>query len=644
MIQGLRGVAVLLVILFHFDLGIANGFLGVDIFFVVSGFVISRLIHNRLKNGSFTFKEFYFSRFNRLFPTLAFVVLATLIFSAIFTNPTAFQTTWQTGLSALFGLSNLTAQIVSTDYFAPDSAANALLHTWSLGIEEQFYLFLPLVLFAIYRTVKSFVHTTATFISVASLTSLALFISSDNWEQIPVLGALLGYYSPITRAWEFGVGILVYFLTDQKIKYFRRISAIFPALGTILVSLASLGDFQILSIPIWVNYVLAVFGAALILFAGVTSARATPLLSSPTLRWLGDRSYSLYLWHWPLAAISSFYFDLGINPLTLILILTLGTISHFSYMYLERDFRIFLVTKSGKFFPLGILMAATSFVAIAAVLPGSISPETTRQHEQRLERPIIYDYLCHDQNKVCSSSGQVMDFSKGGQNVYLVGDSNAAHHFPGLVLASKTVGMNLYSLTASGCKGLDLDMRLLQIRGENARIPKCQNFENWVMETLSSAPAGVVILGFSLEYVENPFFDDQVSLVELVWTLNDFQKFTQEAGHRLIIVEPIPFWNGQYYEYNPDLIASISSNGTIKAPNKTWKESFGEIDTWPGLQLSRDTLIFETHEILCEAESCPLIKDGKFLYRDSTHISVYASENMSLQWAKILEAVRVPVR
>ena len=632
-IQGLRGVAVALVVLYHFDLAFPNGYLGVDVFFAISGFVISRLIHEQLQQKSFSFKAFYLARLLRLFPALAATVLVTFTASLFLANESASQKTWITGIASLFGVSNVVAQLVSTDYFAESSRANPLLHTWSLGVEEQFYLALPLVMFLIYRIRRSFVNVGLLLIGLVALVSFVLFVLSDAWQGLPFWGSVFGYYSPITRAWEFLSGGLAYLLRIKipdptKIAY---LLTFWP--GVALLATSMMASVSEQGLPSWINYLAAVGGTSLVLYSQGSFVKQNVFLSSRPMIWLGDRSYSIYLWHWPLVVIWGWSF---VNPntmssfLLLALLLSIGAVS---YWCLEVHVRRRLVSIAPRHLIKGtIAFAITLSLAMAAAYT-YLPREDSELYSQRTALPIIYEAGCHDKMTICLDELPIASFITKDRNVYLVGDSNAAQHYPGLDLATNELNLNLYSLTASGCPGLSINVK----GGDGSfQEAKCEIYRAWLNHKLTEAPEGTVVLGFTLDYVEDWNLGIEEARNSLGKALGEFQSLARKNGHRLIVIEPIPYWGGDYTNFTPELLPR-SVPDPLAFRYESWRDSLGPISKWPNFNLETETKILPTHGSLCPGgELCYVFKNGKFNFRDATHITTYFSETMVGGWKYVL--------
>ena len=630
-IQGLRGLAVVLVILYHFELAFPNGYLGVDLFFVVSGFVISRLIHSQLAAETFSFGSFYFSRFMRLFPALSVVVIFTIGISAVVSNKSSFEVSWSTGMSALLGVSNVTAQLLSADYFATDSRANSLLHTWSLGVEEQFYLVLPLALYFLYSRSRNFRLSALTAVSTASLVSFALFISPRAWGEIPYVGAFLGYYSPVVRVWEFGAGVAVYLISLKSKALPPLITRLLVTVGLLLSFFASSFSPTVFGVSARWATVLVVVGTSLVILSQSDPDKQSRALSWRPLTWLGERSYSLYLWHWPLLVLGQSMGLTGVAA-TIGTLITVGLTSFISHRFFEQKARSFQVKNSRPLLAAASILLSLGLASAAGPLAAALLSAEGVANDQRLERPYSYEAGCHDKLIVCFRGVPTNDVpSTSAVNVYLVGDSNAAHHLPGIELASANIGLDVFSLTASGCSGLRPELN----RNEE-KILACKSYSHWIRSELSNMEPGIVILGFSMQYVEEWGQSQKDSLDSIRASLHEFETFSLETGHSLIIAEPIPHWTGKYPHYEPDLLPRVALS-RITNPYQSWKQDYGDIKLLIGKESALVTNVFQTHELLCVLERCTIFDSGKFLFQDATHITVYASEQMSSEWQETLE-------
>lgn len=328
-IQGLRAIAVLAVILNHFseDL-LPSGFLGVDIFFVISGYVISASMYDRLaRDASGFFVNFYAARVKRLLPALIFCVLITG--SAISYVDPAPENSLKTGVAALLGVGNLYLYFLQADYYAASTAFNSFTQTWSLGVEEQFYLVFPAIFFWLHRLGRlKGARILTVFVLVASLASLSSFIYLHQDHP------LASFYLLPCRAWELGAGFLAFIFqrryADAGTSIRRWVTPILCAL--LLLVLAFPASYVLIST------VLAVMLTALIILDTDSRSLARILLSNRFLVFIGTISYSLYLWHWSVLVLSRWTIGVDVYTMPFQLVAVL-VVSVFSYKYIERPLR-----------------------------------------------------------------------------------------------------------------------------------------------------------------------------------------------------------------------------------------------------------------------------------------------------------------
>lgn len=291
-IDGLRAVAILLVIAFHaFPSLLKGGFVGVDIFFVISGFLISSIIITNLQTDNFSFTEFYKRRIRRIFPALLLVLLSSAVAGWYFLSPGEYAGLGKDMAGGAGFVSNL-VQWSESGYFDLAADSKPLLHLWSLGIEEQFYILWPLTLWFAWKRKWNVIYVTATILLLSFLLNVELV------QAYPVST----FYSPATRIWELLVGAVLARSTGQgvtqtsKHKWVKQGLGIFGGLS-IVAAVATLDKDK--SFPGWWA-LLPTIGAASIIYAGPHSWLNKAFLSNRMMVWIGLISYPLYLWHWPL--------------------------------------------------------------------------------------------------------------------------------------------------------------------------------------------------------------------------------------------------------------------------------------------------------------------------------------------------------
>ena len=344
-VDGLRAIAVLAVIIFHINKSlIPGGFVGVDIFFVISGFLISLHILKDIERDKFSLLEFYRRRIKRLALPLLVMVAVTMLAAAVLMLPSDFKHAADSALYALLSLANLYFWLFQdTSYFAADSNSLPLLHLWSLGVEEQFYIFWPILLMFTYRRTR-----TKAFVLLASLAALVSFAFGEFWFQHD---ASFTYYMLPARAGELLLGALVAMLVLREVPHRlpKKLTTPLAVIGLLLVvfSMLLLNEDQVFPGG---RALLPTLGAAVLIFVGHCGRnRITQLFQFEPLVWVGLVSYSAYLWHWPLLAMLRYeHISIGLLTGSLVFAATLW-LAFLSYMLIEEPARLWDATVSRIF-------------------------------------------------------------------------------------------------------------------------------------------------------------------------------------------------------------------------------------------------------------------------------------------------------
>lgn len=338
-IDGLRAIAVLAVVLFHAGFGCPGGFVGVDIFFVISGFLITSLIWKDLESGCFTFANFWERRARRIVPALVVVTMATLAAGWFLLLPADFKSLGRASASqAVFGAN--VHYWRDSGYFAGNADEKPLLHTWSLAVEEQFYLIVPFVLWAMFRTAK--MRSRNVVLKVLAVSFVASFaLSIHGVARHPNAT----FYLLPTRAWELLLGSLIAFLPSNPSLLAGRNRREFIALAGLALILVPVFTYTPKTPFPGIAALPPCLGAALLIWANGQVAGSVPtvagaLLANRPFVFIGLISYSLYLWHWPFLAFSKYSSLQGVTPSQRASMLGLGLLfAILSWKYVETPFR-----------------------------------------------------------------------------------------------------------------------------------------------------------------------------------------------------------------------------------------------------------------------------------------------------------------
>lgn len=457
-VDGLRAVAVLAVVIYHIQESLLpGGFAGVDVFFVISGFLITGNLHRQMSEGKFTFKDFYKRRLLRIFPPLIIVILATVLIGQFIMLPEDFAAMTESALASILSVANIYFLVfLDTSYFAADASVHPLLHIWSLGVEEQFYIFWPFLLLAFLKT------------GVRGLAIMTLIIGTASFtlaELIVVDHPMFAYYMLPTRAGQLMAGALVYFAsTSNRFTLHRYLREVLAVLGLMAV-VASLclidGDIPfpgISALPI-------TLGTAVIIWVG-TNVQNKPLINRilgvKPFVWIGLLSYSFYLWHWPVFAYWKYmYGSFGLISGILALLTALG-LSYLTYRFVEQRFRRWPGTFPkivNRTFVLPSLLIGLIFVGTYSTKGHGVYaftdyPDRLEAHQASILTSRPADYVCQEPRLKPSDLTKarcVINPGKAPPKVLLWGDSNAGHFVGTLAAISGEYGFSFRNIEHSSC-------------------------------------------------------------------------------------------------------------------------------------------------------------------------------------------------
>jgi peptidoglycan/LPS O-acetylase OafA/YrhL len=380
-IQGLRALAVILVLLAHASVpGFAGGFIGVDVFFVISGFLITGLLLGDIaKHGKVRFGHFYARRASRILPAATLVIVVTAIASTMILGVLQARSTMTDSLWAVFFAANIHFAAVGTNYFASPLGTSPLMHYWSLAVEEQFYLVWPAIIALVALVVRAKKSGRVPRLSIGAvlvvISAVSLYLSVDQTANNPT-GA---YFSTLDRAWELGVGALLAIALPVLTKAHWGIRSALSWAGVSAIALSVILFNASTPIPGW-RALLPVLGSAAILFGGVGSPRwsTSAMLSVRPARFVGDISYSLYLWHFPILILGAAYFgrhdSLGVRFALLGGAVALSSLSYHGLenpvrhakMFVQKTYRAFLLWPVAVGTVVATVAIATPTVAFAA--------------------------------------------------------------------------------------------------------------------------------------------------------------------------------------------------------------------------------------------------------------------------------------
>jgi peptidoglycan/LPS O-acetylase OafA/YrhL len=622
-IDGLRGIAVLSVILFHIDSRLApGGFVGVDIFFVISGYLISLHIFSEIEAGQFSLAEFYRRRIKRIAPAMLAVVAVTLAATQTLFVPDDAEVAAEAAFFSLFSLANVYFwKFLDVSYFAASTDEQPFLHLWSLGVEEQFYIFWPLLLMSFYG-----VRSAKRFVTVGAFVAATSFLLGDL--LFPYDSSFVYYMLP-TRAGELLLGALAAQLilrrpTDVQIS--QRAEWL-SAIGAILAIGSCYWTPATEAFPGW-RAIPPTLGSAILIVAGhYRPTFVTRILRWKPLVWLGVVSYSAYLWHWPVLSVPR-YFGIEFGPaLGAIAFVSTMLLAWLSYRYIEQPAR-----RTRLSFP---RVAWRQYVAPAGLLAVlCVAAKLTDGYGPRLLIPAIGNRLAAaemetqaawESNYICQRSlikeehlvnpdCVVGRTTTSEPDIILWGDSNAAHYVGMLGAFAENEGYSFRNVEASGCPPVlhDLD----RIVNAN-KLPEC---------------------GASMEAIKSHLFKYSVVWIAADWLTYErksdrfmpaFEATVRDIardGRRVVIIGKGPVIPG--YDRRCKQKAIMMPLLECEYPDAPLSEDVGKVNGRLA-EMSRDiqnVSYFDANAILCPKNSCPLKDEtGRLIYFDSSHISLDAS-------------------
>ena len=388
-VEGLRAIAIALVVLYHSNFpGVTGGYIGVDVFFVISGFVITGLLlRERSGTGRTSLVNFYARRCRRILPAATLVILLAVLFSYLLLGVVVGNNTADDGRWAAAFLANFHFEAVGTSYFGALRPPSPLQNYWSLSVEEQFYVVYPtLFLLVAGAKMKTALRTRLTLVlGVVIVTSYSLSVIQTSSQPAAA------YFSPFARAWELALGALVAVINPSLKRLPVRIAAVLTWVGAGAILLAAFGLTAHTSYP-GSLVALPVLGAALVIAGGAATPRlgVESLLGLRPLSWLGKRSYSLYLWHWPILVIVAEEAGKSTLPAgesLLLMVFVAVPLSMLSYRLVENPVRHWRLPSKASIFA-GISLAVATIAILTIVInEKTVSPVVYRVSPDRKYPP-----------------------------------------------------------------------------------------------------------------------------------------------------------------------------------------------------------------------------------------------------------------
>jgi peptidoglycan/LPS O-acetylase OafA/YrhL len=628
-IDGLRAIAVLAVVFYHADVALfSGGFVGVDVFFVISGYLITSLIHGHCRTNQFSIVEFYERRIRRIFPALFVMVAFCFLAGGLLMMPLDYKQLGYSAVANSLFASNVLFWL-RTGYFDADAEVKPLLHTWSLAVEEQFYIFFPIFLLLLYKYWREHVA-----VAVLMLAAGSFILSVWQTYNAPE-GA---FYLPLGRAWELMVGASLA-LSINQLPYRKDIDEIAGIIGIAAV----FGSIFLLTtgtpFPGLAAFP-ACAGTAAIIYSGHNGGRlAGRLLSMRAVVFVGLISYSLYLWHWPLIVFLKYFLSRQLTSAETLLVLALSIAASIaSYRLVELPFRKRRIAGTRPKLALFAFGAPFASIALGLLLyltnglPQRLPPAIVTLAMGAWDTPLGQS-PCHSRSSVEILSDKVCMSGEGNSqnpSVAIFGDSFAIALMPGIEASAKRNGETVAILTQGGCYPL---------AGIFHGDGRCAPFIDASLAFIRSHPSirRVILAGrwtsavegtrFSRKTVDNWFITDDESR-EMGYSENA-RVFARSLARTINALAPLEIYVvagvpeqkfdiprvaalNAYWGRNQDIsLSRIEFDNRHKHTRKI----LAEVSSHANFEL------IDVSPYLCNEVQCEATKEGNSLYSDCDHVN-----------------------
>jgi peptidoglycan/LPS O-acetylase OafA/YrhL len=642
-IQGLRAFAVVMVVIHHAGMPLPAGFAGVDVFFVISGFVITGQIERLLATSGFSFVTFYARRIRRLLPALAVMLVVVLVLAFLFQSPLGPQAaTGGTALAAALMYGNVHILQMTGDYFAADAQSNPLLHVWSLGVEEQFYLIFPLILVVTWRLGCRGVRSRMTVLALLTATSFALsgWLSYGDFRWHDQPAGLIAFYSSPTRVWEFGVGAMLAVWAANRSVWettaaTRRVSArpmtmtILGVTGVVMLVVLNLTADDTTTWP-GIAVLVPVTATLMLILAGTLGTGPVQrLLASAPFQVVGDLSYSIYLWHWPMIVLSALIWP-DDRVAWLAALASLGP-AWLSYHYVERPLRngemalhrVYL----GGAVTAGVVVVGSVLLQVAGPLAmTSVSAFAEQREEPTYGREnnclVALRLFVADDIAKCTVS--VPD-ARGW--IMLAGDSHADALSSGLIEANRQLGYSTLALTGASCL-------FKRDAPDSSKMSNCPTLSSTLLDlAVGENPPKLVVISQAAMYS----YGSDGGRADLMRPT--LQELTN-TGIPVLYSLDVPTWdkvqtsrmtscNGGFVNFS----CGKSQKDILAYQGRSRQAEQNLAHSVPGVA------VFDPWATFCDGTSCSALLDGRLAYYDYSHLNRIGSLALAGPLSKAVDAI-----
>jgi len=645
-IDGLRAIAVIAVLLYHaeftlFNTGIVKGgFLGVDVFFVLSGYLLTGVIANKYLEGTFKLRSFYYNRIKRLLPALFTVFVATLPFAFSMLLLEAAREYAISVITAVFSVSNIFFWQLDS-YIAEPSAYKPFLHTWSLAVEEQFYFIFPLAVILVFKYFRAHVITIALIVALASL-----FIAQHQSSTSPDTS----FYLLHTRFWELLAGSIIALIEIEKRERVSTplLDKTMPTIGLFLIIYAFVFFDDTIKHPSFLT-LLPVLGTMILIWFSKQGEAVFNLITSKLFVFVGLISYSLYLWHWPVLVFYRIHKVTDLSSIEKLLALAVSVVlATLTYYIIETPFRRRFAPKIVFAYLFVLLMVIFSACWFLLAKPDTANRETAlqslfeRNQILQLDGPIG---RCQGRG---ARPGCQFKYGESNEHLVLIGDSHAGHILDYQFNERMKVSGGIFSTAAiHGCAYIGSEMEIIY---NGTALDPCNRYQRALQKWLVNLePATLVISGRYPFYLSGKRFDNKEGGVEvgkndrLIKLRTDAKSKTIDqafanavgelvaAGHRVVLVYPIPEVGVDVAKYYAARLKGIDD------PQK-YREAYDEINLTTSYKVfkertassytmldavSENVIRVYPEDLLCSKKKgrCFVNNDRDLLYFDDDHLA-----------------------
>lgn len=618
-IDGLRAIAVLLVIFNHLGATlVSGGFVGVDIFFVISGFLITSIIKQEVEDKTFSFRNFYKKRIIRLAPAYFLVLLATTLAMLFMATPNEFLAYAKSVLYSSVFAANFYMWRELGGYFSANAELTPLLHLWSLGIEEQFYIFWPVILIILSGFLKKL---------RIPLIVLALLLSAVISQKFAVINPAAAYFLLPFRGFELLIGALLSFIPYKNAgSLFSNILSCVGLAGIFASSII----FSDTTVFPGFNALIPCIGTALVIYF-CRDGILQKVLSSVPMSFVGKVSYPAYLWHWPLIVILNFYYiEISFFIGLLVLALTLS-LAWATYNYVEKPFTRFRASSpmpvifKGYFLPLFIVLCFVGITYKTAGFPARFDPKVLEMERAIYTHTEKIRGACLDgePRKLPSPEKCKLGIDKSEIDFLLLGDSHANHFAPMVDVLAKDAKLRGYDVTQNSTLFLPNIDRYSLKNGNPVYEPNFKVRNDALIEHLKQNNYKYVVLAgsYAESYKVSSFKRDQ-RIITLWEGLESTIELIDSTGAKPVLIVGSPRLTGhdqacpvRKHIYDLNINCNISRKEHDEHFKK-WRDDLAEL-----ISKHPELIVVDPTQVMCSSKECFTQLDGIPLYKDTGHLN-----------------------